>query len=275
MSRRALIPTVCAALVAAAIGIFLGLGVINWFPPEASAQAHNTDRLYYVLLVASVPIFVLVTTVILFSVWQFRMRPGQELQDGAPIHGNTQLEFIWTVIPAVLILGLVSYSFVILHDNERKPAGPELQVGVVGQQFAWTYAYPPARPGGAPITTTVLYLPQNQSVKFNMVSRDVIHAFWIPAFRLQEDVVPGITTHYRVTATRLGRYPIVCNLLCGVGHSLMRSSVIVLPRAQFNSWLARMQGTTTPVSAPAPAGAGAASATAGHPLTTFVATGAG
>src|SRR5271157_3551741 len=153
MNRRALIPTVTAALIATAIGIFLALGVINWFPAEASAQAHNTDRLFYVL----------VTSVILYSVWQFRMRPGQELQDGAPIHGNTRLEFIWTVIPAILILGLVSYSFVILHDNEKKPPGPELQVGVVGQQFSWTFAYPPGHPGAPAPTTTVLYLPNDQS----------------------------------------------------------------------------------------------------------------
>ncbi len=275
MSRRALAPAVCAALVATAIGIFLGLGVINWFPPEASAQSHNTDRLYYVLIVASVPIFVLVVTVILFSVWQFRMRPGQELQDGAPIHGNTRLEFIWTVIPAILILGMVSYSFVILHDNERKPPGPELQVGVIGQQFFWTFTYPPAHPGGAPVRTNVLYLPQNESVYFNMVSRDVIHAFWIPAFRLQEDVVPGITTHYRVTAIRLGRYPVVCNLLCGVGHSLMRSSVIVLPQAQFSSWLARMQAGGAGASAFAAAGGSTASASTGRQLTSWVAGSAG
>ncbi len=275
MSRRALAPAVCAALVATAIGIFLGLGVINWFPPEASAQSHNTDRLYYVLIVASVPIFVLVVTVILFSVWQFRMRPGQELQDGAPIHGNTRLEFIWTVIPAILILGMVSYSFVILHDNERKPPGPELQVGVIGQQFFWTFTYPPAHPGGAPVRTNVLYLPQNESVYFNMVSRDVIHAFWIPAFRLQEDVVPGITTHYRVTAIRLGRYPVVCNLLCGVGHSLMRSSVIVLPQAQFSSWLARMQAGGAGASALAAAGGSTASASTGRQLTSWVAGSAG
>ncbi len=281
MPRRTLIPTVTAALIATAIGIFLGLGVINWFPVEASAQSHNTDRLYYVLVVASVPIFVLVVTVILYSVWQFRMRPGQELQDGAPIHGNTRLEFVWTIIPAILILGLVSYSFVILHDNEKKPPGPELQVGVIGQQFFWTFKYPPARPGAALPTSTVLYLPLNESVYFNMVSKDVIHAFWIPAFRLQEDVVPGITTHYRATPTRVGTYRVVCNLLCGVGHSLMRAAVVVLPRAQFDNWLAAKQA----VASATPGGAVAA-ASAGNPsvagvsgrntnVTSFVAGGAG
>ncbi len=280
MNRRALIPTVTAALIATAIGIFLGLGVINWFPVQASAQAHNTDRLFYVLLVASIPIFVLVTTVILYSVWQFRMRPGQELQDGAPIHGNTRLEFIWTVIPAVLILGLVSYSFVILHDNEKKPPGAEIQVGVVGQQFAWSFAYPPARPGAGVPTTTVLYLPQNESVHFNMVSKDVIHAFWIPAFRLQEDVVPGITTHYRVTPTRLGTYTVVCNLLCGVGHALMRAKVVVLPQARFSTWLAAQQATAGAGPAGSSAGTGGPSVAGGASaqnsnVTSFVAGGGG
>ena len=113
---------------------------------------------------------------------------------------------------------------------------------MTGQQFSWTFAYPPARPGAGRPTSTVLYLPQNESVYFNMVSRDVIHAFWIPAFRLQEDVVPGITTHYRATPTRVGTYRVVCNLLCGVGHSLMRAIVVVLPRAQFDNWLAAEAG---------------------------------
>ncbi len=241
------------------------------------------------LVVACVPIFVLVVTVILYSAWQFRMRPGQEMQDGAPIHGNTQLEFIWTIVPAILILGMVTYSFVVLHENEKKPPGYEMQIGVVGQQFSWTFAYPPTRPGAPPVTSTVLYLPVNQPVRFDMVSRDVIHAFWIPAFRLQEDVVPGITTHYRATPDRVGRYPIVCNLLCGLGHSLMRANLIVLPRARFNTWIAAQQATATaPVAGTAaavaagvvdPSLAGAASAqstqNAQSNVTSFVAAGNG
>jgi cytochrome c oxidase subunit 2 len=75
------------------------------------------------------------------------------------------------------------------------------------------------------------------TVYFNMRSKDVIHAFWIPAFRLQEDVVPGITTHYRATPDRLGTYPVVCNLLCGVGHSTMRSAVHVVSLTRFQAWL--------------------------------------
>jgi cytochrome c oxidase subunit II len=234
--RRSIAWTILAALVATAIGIALSYA-IHWFPVQASTQAHESDTLYHVLVIASVPIFVLVVTVILFSVWHFRMKPGQELEDGPPIHGNTRLEVIWTAIPAMILLGLVSYSFVVLHNNEKKPAGSEMVVEVTGQQFAWTYEYPASVTGGAPLKTTQLYVPKDESVYFKIRSVDVIHAFWIPAFRLQIDAVPGITTSYRATPDRLGSYPVACNLLCGVGHSLMRSKIHVVTREDFQAWL--------------------------------------
>ncbi|MFI5010148.1 MAG: cytochrome c oxidase subunit II [Solirubrobacterales bacterium] len=240
--QRSLVLTGLAAVLATAIGIVLSY-VIHWFPVEASTQARNTDRLYHVLVIASIPIFVLVLSVILYSVWQFRMRPGQELQDGPPIHGNTRLEVFWTALPAVLILGLVSYSFVVLHENEQRPPGKEITVDVTGQQFVWSYEYPPSVTGGAPLKSYSLYLPKGESVYFRLHSKDVIHAFWIPAFRLQQDVVPGIVTHYRATPTRIGSYPVVCNLLCGAGHGLMRSTAHVVSPAQFEAWLKSQKGS--------------------------------
>jgi cytochrome c oxidase subunit 2 len=234
--RRSLTIAVLAAIAAVAIGILLSY-LIHWFPVSASEQARNTDRLYHVLVIASIPIFVLVVTMVLYSVWQFRMRPGEELKDGPPIHGHTGLEVLWTALPAVLLLGLVGYSFVVLHDNEKKPAR-ELQIGATAQQFVWTYQYPPSVTGGAPLNSYQLYIPKGESVEFNIKSKDVIHAFFVPAFRLQEDAVPGITTHWRVTATRLGDYLVVCNLLCGLGHPLMRSAVHVVTPARFREWLA-------------------------------------
>jgi cytochrome c oxidase subunit 2 len=236
MNRRtSLIVTIVAAVIAIGVGIALSY-LIHWFPVQASSQARNTDRLYHVLVIASIPIFVLVTTVVLYSVWQFHMKPGEELKDGPPIHGNTRLEVFWTAIPTVLLLGLVSYSFVVLRDNEKKPAR-EISIGVTAQQFAWSYQYPPSVTGGAAINSSQLYVPKGESVKFSLHSKDVIHAFWIPAFRIQEDVVPGITTHWRATPVRLGTYPVVCNLLCGLGHSLMRSAVHVVSDEQFRSWI--------------------------------------
>jgi len=253
-SRRSVLVTSTAALLATVIGIVLSYA-IHWFPVQASTQAKNTDRLYHVLVIASIPIFVIVVTVVLYSVWHFRMKPGEELKDGPPIHGNTRLEVFWTAIPTVLLLGLVAYSFVVLQENEKKPAN-EITIGVTGQQFAWSYQYPPSVTGGSPVRSNELYVPEGQSVNFSMHSLDVIHAFWIPAFRIQEDVVPGITTHWRATADKLGSYPVVCNLLCGVGHSLMRSTVHVVPQEQFQAWIkSQLAAGATRAGGGAPAGA--------------------
>lgn len=241
--RRSVTIAIAAALLAVAIGIALSF-LIHWFPAQASTQAHETDRFYHVLVIASIPIFVLVVSVVLYSVWQFRMKPGEELKDGPPIHGNTRLEVFWTAMPTVLLLGLLGYSFVVLRNNEKKPAH-EIQIEVTAQQFAWSYQYPKSVTGGAPLNSTQLYVPEGESVEFNIHSRDVVHAFWIPAFRIQEDAVPGITTHWRATPDRLGSYPVVCNLLCGLGHSLMRSTVHVVTPARFRAWLASQQSTAT------------------------------
>jgi cytochrome c oxidase subunit 2 len=234
--NRSLTIAVVCAVIAVAIGIVLSY-VIRWFPAQASTQAHNTDTFYHVLVIACIPIFVLVVTVILYCVWQFRMRPGEENKDGPPIHGNTRLEVFWTALPTALLLGMLAYSFAVLKQNEQKPA-KEIQVEVYGQQFAWSYEYPKSITGGAPLKSDQLYVPEGESVEFNIHSRDVIHAFWIPAFRIQEDAVPGITTHWRATPDKLGHYPVVCNLLCGLGHSLMRSTVHVVSEQTFHSWIA-------------------------------------
>jgi len=230
-------------------GIALGLA-INWFPTQASSQAHRIDTLYNVLIVATVPVFVLVETVVIFSVVRFRMRPGEERLDGPPIHGNTRLEIIWTAGPAAIIAGLVVYAFVVLGQIEKKPAR-EIQVNVNGQQFAWSFQYPAGSPGATQVVSDELYLPMGESVKFNIRSSDVIHAFWVPAFRIQEDAVPGVTTTYRITPTRLGSYDIVCNELCGLGHSVMRSTVHVVTPAAFRTWMAQRGAS----SSPPPAGA--------------------
>ena len=241
--QRSLTIAAICAVIATAIGIVISF-LIHWFPVAASTQAKNTDVFYHVLVICSIPIFVLVVTVILYSVWQFRMRPGEEGKDGPPIHGNTRLEVFWTALPTVLLLSLVGYSFAVLKENEKKPA-KEIQIEVYGQQFAWSYEYPKAITGGAPVKSDELYVPKGESVEFNIHSKDVIHAFWIPAFRIQEDAVPGITTHWRATPDRLGSYPVVCNLLCGLGHSLMRSTIHVVSQENFKSWVAGQAASST------------------------------
>ena len=231
--RASIIQLVVLGVIASAIGIVLGL-LIDWFPTAGSVQADPIDTLWDVLVIASVPVFVLVQAVVMYCVWKFRMRPGQEQQDGPPIHGNTRLEVIWTLIPAIIILGLCTYAYFVLEDIEDAQAS-EMRIDVVGQQFTWTFEYP--QPGGEPVRSNQLYLAEGQPVHFNVKSRDVIHDFWVPAFRMKIDAVPGITTRYRVTPTKTGNFPVVCAELCGLGHAYMRQTARVLPQAEFDRWL--------------------------------------
>jgi cytochrome c oxidase subunit 2 len=227
-------------LIASALGIALGLW-INWFPVGASTAAHPIDTLWDVLIICSVPVFVLVTTVVLFSVWKFRMRPGEEDLDGPPIHGNTRLEIVWTAIPAILLVGLCTYAFLVLHDVEKAKADQTHQVRVVGQQFAWTFYYRDSSGKEIRSAQPQLYVEINKPVQFNLQSKDVLHDFWVPSFRIKRDLVPGITTTYTITPTRLGTYPIVCAELCGLGHSTMRGSAHVVTAAQYAAYIAKIQ----------------------------------
>src|SRR4051794_9909200 len=239
--RRTAAQMVTVGLIASVVGVIAGL-LIHWFPPASSTQADKIDTLWDVLIIASVPVFVLVTTVIGFSVLNFRMRPGEEDLDGPPIHGNTRLEVIWTAIPATLIVGLVVYAYVVLRDIEKTPAlaagQKERVVKVFGEQFAWTFEY---NEGGKKFRTAELDLPAGQSVKFQIQSKDVIHDFWVPDFRMKIDAVPGITTSYRVTPKKdsIGVHEVVCAELCGLGHAFMRSTVRVRTPQGFAAWVRR------------------------------------
>ena len=190
-------------VVSSIIGIALALA-IDWFPIQASTQAKKIDTLYDVLLIFSVPVFVLVEVVVLYSVWRFRMKPGEELKDGPPIHGNTRLEIIWTAIPAFLLVCLCSYAWITLTNIEEADARA-LGVRVVGEQFTWTFHY--RGPDGKDVASPELYVPVNRQISFTVQSKDVLHDFWVPAFRMKIDAVPGINTHLRVNTDAPGRLP--------------------------------------------------------------------
>ncbi len=237
-----------------AIGIAIGIPValsIPWFPAEGSTQAQHIHTLYDVLLIVSVPVFVLVETVVLYSVWKFRMKPGEEEKDGPPIHGNTRLEVVWTAIPAILLVSLCGYAYSVLRTNEKNHPGA-MVVNVTERQFAFEFGYRGA--GGKQILSSDLYLPKGRPVVFNLRSYDVIHSFFVPEFSVKLDAVPGITTTVRATPTRLGNYPAECTELCGAGHSLMRAPVHVVTPTAFRTWLVHQKaGGPPPVGVPPPA----------------------
>jgi cytochrome c oxidase subunit II len=216
-------------IFASLIGIAITL-LIDWFPEPAASSAGKIDTLYDVLLICSVPVFVLVMTIAIYSVWRFRAKPG-DMGDGPPIHGNTRLEVIWVTIPFIMVSALAIYGWITLEDIEAKQKN-EMVVNVTGQQFTWTFDYPAEKVG-----SKELYLPVDRPVEFRIRTKDVIHSFWVPQFRLKSDAVPGLTTKIRLTPDKEGNYEVVCAELCGLGHSTMRQFVHVLPAEKFQTWL--------------------------------------
>ena len=216
-------------LFASLIGIAITLWM-DWFPENAAGEAGTIDTLYDVLLICSVPVFVLVMTIAIYSVVRFRAKPG-DMGDGAPIHGNTRLEIIWVTIPFIMVTALAIYGWVVLDDLEAKQKN-EMVVNVTGQQFTWTFEYPSEK-----VNSPELVLPVDRPIEFKIHTKDVIHSFWVPQFRLKSDAVPGLTTSIRVTPDKPGRYEVVCAELCGLGHSTMRQFVRVLPADEFQTWV--------------------------------------
>jgi cytochrome c oxidase subunit 2 len=216
-------------LFASVIGIAITLWM-DWFPENAAGSAGKIDTLYDVLLICSVPVFVLVMTIAIYSVVRFRAKPG-DMGDGPPIHGNTRLEVIWVTIPFIMVTALAIYGWIVLDDLEAKQKN-EMVVRVTGQQFTWTFEYPSEK-----LKSPELVLPVDRPVEFRVRTKDVIHSFWVPQFRLKSDAVPGLTTTIRLTPDKPGRYEVVCAELCGIGHSTMRQFVRVLPASEFETWV--------------------------------------
>ena len=257
--RRLFIQMLTIGVIASAIGVALCLWM-DWFPEPAAEQAGPIDTLWDWLLIASVPFFILVMTVAIYSVTQFRARPGHE-GDGVPLHGNTRLEVIWVTIPFIVVTVLAIYAGVVLADIEEKKPN-SLLVRATAQQFTWHFEYP--QEGGKAVKSDVLYLPVDRPVDFDLDAADVLHSFWVPEFRMKKDVVPGQTTHVRVTPTKEGVYSVVCAELCGLGHSTMRVRALVVSQERFDEWLAGKQGQpqqggkTKPTAEESPAEAGKA-----------------
>lgn len=231
LRKRPLLGMAIVSSVATIIGIAISLA-IDWFPEQASTASDDIDLLYDVLLIASVPVFVLVMSVALYSVFAFRAKPG-DLSDGAPIHGNTRLEIVWVTIPFIMVTALAVYAWLVLDDIEAKQPNT-LVVNVTAQQFAWSFEYPKEK-----VKSNRVVLPKDRPVEFRIKSNDVLHSFWVPEFRLKSDAVPGLTTKVRVTPSRLGTYAVVCAELCGIGHSTMRQDLRVVKRAEYEAWIAK------------------------------------
>ena len=247
MPKRHVSWTALAALVAIAIGIVLSYA-IHWFPVQASTQAHNTDTLYHVLVIASIPIFVLVVTVILYCVWRFRMKPGEELKDGPPIHGNTRLEVIWTTIPALLLLG-PRLLLVRGAARKREEAGTRDPGGSrPASSSSGPSSIRPRSPAESRSRATSCTCPRANRWSSTCAPRTSSTRSGFPRSASRRTWCRGSPPTGARRPTGIGSYPVVCNLLCGVGHSTMRSTVhVVTPSERFKAWLKSQLAAPTPV----------------------------
>jgi cytochrome c oxidase subunit 2 len=219
---------VLAAAVASAVAL-----IPDWLPKSASDEAGRIDFVFWFVTGICIFVFAIVAAVSILAVVKFRAKPDDD-SDGPPIHGHTGLEILWTAVPTLLVTAIAIVSAIVLAKDDAAGANP-LRVNVYAQQFFWSYSYP----GYGNKESSVLRLPVNRSVVLRMTAKDVIHSFWVPEFRQKQDVVPGIHPTLHITPNKLGTYPVICTELCGVGHGLMRSRVVVMEPDAFERWATR------------------------------------
>jgi len=229
--------------------------LIDWIPVQASEQAERVDPLMWFVVISCGVIFTIVMMFLLYSVWRFKAPEGDE-EDGPPIHGNTKLEIAWTIIPTLLLATMAVWAYLVLSDNEAL-AEDRMIVNVTAEQFAWNFTYPDAG-----IESGDLRIPVDRQVELRMTAVDVIHDLYVPEFRVKQDVVPGVITQLIIDPNRVGKYPVICAELCGLGHNTMRASVHVMPQDEYGRWLEdakRQVAAAPPPQEPEqPAGEGAA-----------------
>ena len=225
-------------VIVIAILTYVGLDVAGvatqMHPIEASLQSISIDWMWNWEIIAISFLFALIVVPMAYSMIVFRRKKG-DTSEGEHFEGNTTLEIVWTVIPlfAVLVLGYMgSYSL-----GEIRRVDPNaINIKVKAQQFTWTFEYPEYG-----IVSNELHLPVDQQVVLKMESADVIHSFWVPEFRIKQDVVPGRVTEYRITPILVGDYKVRCAELCGATHAYMQNAVIVDTKVDYDAWIAEQQ----------------------------------
>lgn len=234
-----------------------------WFPIDISKHGYAIDHQLNLTFIITGVVFVLAQLGLAYFVWRYRDR-GDD-RKATYSHGNTGLEVIWTLACAILFIGLNLMGYHIWAGIHFTGAAPgALKVEVLSQQFAWYFRYP--GPDGVfgpthvekvddatgnflgldrdhdpasrdDIVTATLAVPVNREVELVLRSKDVIHSFFVRELRMKQDLVPGMEIPIHFTATKAGRYEIVCSQLCGLGHYKMRAFFEVMSESDFEKWL--------------------------------------
>ncbi len=215
----------------------------------ASNTASHVDQVMMVILGISVVLFVGIMATMVFFVVKYSRKKQTSV---ANISHHTGLELVWTIIPVIIVLVMFWYGFV---GYRVMRTGPDdaLEVTITGRMWSWLYTYE-----NGIQATDMLRIPAGEPVKLVITSADVIHSFYVPAFRVKWDAVPGRKTHYFVTAEKTGTFDVLCAEYCGLQHAYMLSKVQVMPKAEFEKWYAANAPAQQPGSGPAQAPSAAA-----------------
>jgi cytochrome c oxidase subunit 2 len=211
------------------------------FPPQGSAFAHQVDHLYFALIVFSAAMILLVVLPIIYFL--FKYRRGKKTNRRELRLPETVIEITWITIPLLLMVGLYAWG-ADLYFHEQRPPSDALEINVIGKQWMWKTQHPE---GNREINQ--LHVPLGRTIRLNLASQDVIHSFFLPAFRIKKDVIPGYYTTEWFQATKLGTFHIFCAEYCGTHHSGMIGNVIVMDPAEYERWLASGRPTTSLVQA--------------------------
>lgn len=208
----------------------------------ASNFVSGTDDAFVVIIGISVIFLVGITAAMLWFIFRYNKKRHPV---ATQIHGSTSLEIVWTVIPTILVLGMFYYGWAGYQPMIKAPADA-MNIKATARMWSWLFEYDNG------IKTDTLYIPQDKAVTLDMVSPDVIHSLYIPAFRVKEDIVPGKENKMWFIGTKEGSYELFCTEYCGLSHSYMFTEVKVLPVDEFDAWYARMadnslQDSTKPV----------------------------
>ena len=212
-----------------------------FFPEQASAQAAQVDGIYFFMLAVTAFFSLLIAGLVVLFAIKYRRRHKDEI--GADIHGSLALELLWTIIPFCITMVMFAWGVKVFYEMYRPPAGA-MEIYVVGKQWMWKVQH---MDGLREINE--LHVPVGRPVKLILASEDVLHSFYIPAFRVKADVIPGRYNHLWFTATKPGRYHLFCAEYCGTTHSGMIGWVQAMEPTEFQTWLGGGNASDTPAAA--------------------------
>jgi cytochrome c oxidase subunit II len=224
--RHFIIVGVLVVVTTVIMGILLN--AVLPLPEPSVTQAATVDWLFRVHMWLIAFLFALVFVFMVYSLVIFRRR--KRTDDGEHFEGNTMLEIVWTAVPLVVV-ALFSVIGVQTLASVTSSTPDEMVIEVTGRQWSWSFGYPDG------VETTELVVPVNQSLRMDMTATDVIHSFWIPEWRIKQDLVPGLTTHVNFTPDRVGEYELLCNQACGLSHTIMVAKVRVVTPEEYTAWL--------------------------------------